>query len=513
MACKGEMGCEHFRGDLAASLYGDLSRAEQAALDRHVAGCAACRTELAELRATVEALRLPSLTLTARERAWRGPARRPWLWIAGAAAAALLAVTFWPSPPAARRESTGLIRGTPAPPPAPLPEIERPKDMPLPPAPPPPVPVPVPAASPVPAPVPVPDSVPAPVPPPVHRPTVAAVARFEGKDVFPGDTLSTPGELLYGDGTRVRLGPGGELREDSGPDGLRVHLLRGELRAAVAKQPAGKPFRVVSGQSTATVLGTVLRVARRGDLTRLEVHEGKVNFDGLDVPAGRFIESGHARPRPARSTYGLLALYTFSEGQGRRVHDRAGRLDLVIGAPQRASWTPEGLRVSGTPLISSEGPARGLFEACRTSNALTLEAWVTPERASFDMEGALVAFAEDAGRRNVSLLQGAGVYRASLRTSAEQSLDSPRLAAPRLTHVVFTRNARGLETLYVDGLRRVTRERPGALGWSPDYRLELGDERTQERPWSGTFRLVAIYGRALGPAEVARNFSVGGDGW
>ena len=71
-----------------------------------------------------------------------------------------------------------------------------------------------------------------------------------------------------------------------------------------------------------------------------------------------------------------------------------------------------------------------------------------------------------------------------------------------------------METLYVDGLRRVSRARPGTFAaWDPSYRLELGDERTQERPWAGTFRLVAIYARALGTAEVARNFNVGADGW
>lgn len=342
---------------------------------------------------------------------------------------------------------------------------------------------------------------------------MAAVARFEGKDVFPGDTLGGRGEIVYGDGTRVRLAGDSRVREESGADGLRLQLLQGELRADVAKQPAGKPFRVLAGASTATVLGTVLRVARAGDAARLEVHEGRVNFDGVDVPAGRFIETGAARPRPGRSTLGLLALYTFSEGAGARVHDRAGRLDLTIRAPQRTAWTPDGLRVRGTPLIASDGPARPIFEACRTSNALTLEAWVTPERAELDFEGAIVAFAEDAGRRNVSLLQSRGLYGVSLRTSEERLLESPRVAAPRLTHLVFTRTAAGVETLYLDGARRVSRSRPGSLEWSPDYRLELGDERTQERPWSGTYRLVAIYGRALGPAEVARNFSVGGEGW
>jgi hypothetical protein len=282
----------------------------------------------------------------------------------------------------------------------------------------------------------------------------------------------------------------------------------------VAKQPAGKPFRIVSGESTAVVLGTVLRLARRGDVTRLEVHEGRVKLDQLEVPAGRFVESTSNTLRPMRTTFGLVSLYTFSEGAGRRIYDRAGSLDLMIGAPNRTSWTPDGLKVNGTPGITSEGPATPLLEACRRSNALTLEAWITPDRPALDFEGAIVGFSEDAGKRNFSLLQGPGVYRAMARTDAQLALESPKVVAPRLTHVVFTRTAAGVETLYVDGARRTSRSRPGTFStWDPAYRLELGDEKFQERPWVGTYRLVALYARALGTAEVARNFNVGADGW
>jgi hypothetical protein len=338
------------------------------------------------------------------------------------------------------------------------------------------------------------------------------VARFEGKDVFPGDTLSARGELVYGDGTRVLLGPDTSVREETGPDGLRLSLLRGDLRASVARQPAGKPFRIVSGESTAVVLGTVLRLARRGDVTRLEVHEGRVKLDQVEVPAGRYVESTSGQLRAGRAALGLIALYTFSEGAGRRVHDRAGGFDLQIR--DDTAWTPDGLRVSGTPVISSEAPATRIYEACRASNAFTLEAWITPERAEPAFEGAVVGFSHDAGQRNFALIQGPGVWRVTARTDNQAPLESPKVVAPRLAHVVFTRTPAGLETLYLDGVRKASRSRPGSFGeWDPTYRLELGDERTRERPWSGTYRLVAIYARALGPAEVNRNFSVGAEGW
>ncbi|HEX7902161.1 MAG TPA: LamG-like jellyroll fold domain-containing protein [Planctomycetota bacterium] len=504
--------CREFEGDLAASLYGDL--ADRAALDRHLAACAACRKEQAELGRMVELLRPVPLKLTPRERVLRKPASWTWL-AAGAAVAAALLLAFLlrPAPPA---PAPVVVRPAPAPapkPPVELPPLERPKDMPLPPPPPiAPVPVPVPVPVPAPAPAPVPVPVPDPVPAPAPRPTIVAIAKLDGKDVFPGDVVSTRGELVYGDGTRVAIGPDASVREESGPDGLRLSLLRGELLAHVAKQPAGKPFRMVSGESTAIVLGTVLRLARRGDVTRLEVHEGRVKLDQVEVPAGRFVESTSGTLRPARTTLGLISLYTFSEGAGRRVHDRAGSLDLNVEG--RVTWSPDGLRVAGTPFISSEGPATPLLEACRKSNALTIEAWITPERAALDFEGAIVGFSDDAKRRNFALLQGPGIFRVTTRTDDQTELESPKLVAPRLTHVVFTRSAAGVEAIYVDGVRRTSRTRPGSFAaWDATYRLELGDERTQERPWRGTYRLVAIYARALGSAEVIRNFNVGADGW
>lgn len=45
--------------------------------------------------------------------------------------------------------------------------------------------------------------------------------------------------------------------------------------------------------------------------------------------------------------------------------------------------------------------------------------------------------------------------------------------------------------------------------WDPTYRLFLGNEGSMNRPWRGTFHLLAVYDRALGPDEIGAHFGLG----
>jgi hypothetical protein len=74
-------------------------------------------------------------------------------------------------------------------------------------------------------------------------------------------------------------------------------------------------------------------------------------------------------------------------------------------------------------------------------------------------------------------------------------------------HVVYSRDADGLATLYVNGTAVSSSTVSGALSnWDVSYPLALADEIGCERPWAGTFDYVAIYDRALSSEEVADRF-------
>jgi hypothetical protein len=74
-----------------------------------------------------------------------------------------------------------------------------------------------------------------------------------------------------------------------------------------------------------------------------------------------------------------------------------------------------------------------------------------------------------------------------------------------LTHVVYTRNEAGHAMLYVNGTVVQSANVSGdASAWQDDFRLALGNELTEDRPWLGSFHRVAIYPRVLPASEITR---------
>jgi hypothetical protein len=396
--------------------------------------------------------------------------------------------------------------------------------------------------------------------PPRERPTVSVMARLErvqgdvavdgapakaGLDLVPGQEVVVGGRLAYAglkctDGTRLDLYGDtavrlvSDRRAPSGSDpgaGRSVLLLRGLVAAEVTRQPAGHPMVFATPNAEARVLGTTLKLEVRGDLTRLEVREGRVRLtrkeDGAftDVTADHVAVATKGVPiasRPSRVHDGLVTLYAFAEGRGNVVRDVSG-----VGLPldlkgKNMTWEAGGLALREKARVSSEEPAAKVVEACRRSNELTVEAWVRPARAALDFEGCIVGLSNDVTERNFALVQGDGpepaVYSFSLRTSATDGGGRPRVLTPkgaleaRLAHVAYVRHANGQERLYVNGVERAGKSRSGTFStWDDTYRFHLGNEATEERPWQGEYRLVAVYARALVPAEVARNFKLGVD--
>ncbi len=458
-----------------------------------------------------------------------------------------------PTPKAPVPEPAPEPAPTPVPPPAPTPAPA------VPPTPPVPAPTPAPAPAPVekPAVVDAPAPAPTALPVPAPRETLVVMGRIDalqgevvvesetGKvaarpelGLVPGQEIQTGGRSSYAvikisDGTRITLAADTtfKLTSDLKPGAGRSFLLsRGSLRADVAKQPAGVPLIFATPTAQARVLGTDLALLAGADATRLEVRSGKVrlvrNDDGVaaDVAAGQVAvapRTGAFAAKPGRVTAGLQALYLFHEGQGAVVHDVSGAgapLDLKIPVPRSAPWASPGLRIQGNLRIDTDGAATRIIDACRKTQELTIEAWVQPARAVPDFEGALVALSTDVPDRSFALIQGAGTYDAWLRTSTTDGSGRPPLstgkgvAEPKLTHVVFTRSAAGQERLYVNGLERAARVRPGTFAsWNDAHHLYIGNESFEERPWAGTFRLVAIYSEALSTAEVIRNFKGGAE--
>ena len=226
----------------------------------------------------------------------------------------------------------------------------------------------------------------------------------------------------------------------------------------------------------------------------------------------------------------LQAEYIFNEGSGNTVNDVGGidgtdnPLNLTIDNPANVSWLPDGgLQVNAATTISSGTVANKIISATQASNELTLEAWVQPAKVNQRGPARIISLSQDGLSRNATLghqyvsADGGYYYAARLRTDGasvnENGLpelrQNERYNTSAVQHVVYTRASDGTETIYVDGVATQSSTKAGSFASWKDYPLLLANENSNDRPWLGTYYLVAVYSKALTGTQVAHNHSVG----
>jgi len=384
-----------------------------------------------------------------------------------------------------------------------------------------------------------------------HRPAI------EGQALARGDVVRTGSEdaatvIRYADGSVLELAQQSAVVLENGGDARSksVTLQTGSLLADVAPQQAGLPMTLGTPHARIVVRGTSFRVWVDSATTRIWMFEGVVDVvnrtDGSGVPiaAGQVAAVGRrtdvtGRPpddasgEPAgRARNGLIALYTFIERDGAIVRDVSGtgsplnlRIEDVRAVDRLAHG---GLRLREPTVVASDAPAEKIFRACRQRNELTVEAWIKPAVRSQTGPARIVSMSESRQARNFTLGQDnfigrtvedpgePGLFSMRLRTTETDLNGMPTLqsrlgpAKLRLTHLVFTRDARGEATIYVDGKPLRRGAFPGVFAdWDDGYRLMLGRELDGAWPWLGEYYLVAVYSRALSPEEISANLRAG----
>ncbi|MEM7167829.1 MAG: LamG-like jellyroll fold domain-containing protein [Planctomycetota bacterium] len=232
---------------------------------------------------------------------------------------------------------------------------------------------------------------------------------------------------------------------------------------------------------------------------------------------------------PGRVTDCQLVLYRFLEGKGDQVADLSGEsppIDLTIADPANTSWLAGGgLAVNSPTVISSLVAATRVTDACVASEELTIEAWVQPGNTTQTGPARIVALSENGfpAGGNTILGQQAGEYRTRARTTSTLQYGKPELISASvdtaaIQHVVFTRDAAGFETLYVDNVIVAgPTQKTGTFAgsWDNSYPLALANEPGLTvpggfgRPWLGDLYLVAMFKKALSVMEVEQNYLAG----
>lgn len=222
----------------------------------------------------------------------------------------------------------------------------------------------------------------------------------------------------------------------------------------------------------------------------------------------------------SRTREGLQVLYLFDAAEGSQIPDRSGvdpPLHLRIPDERAVRRTPGELEVTAPTLLPTEQPADRLVKAIQHSGAVTLEAWVRPQKVDQSGPARIVTLSRNPNERNITVGHDGGRCEVRLRTTETNPNGIPpttspdQVLTPDWTHLVFTRSREGVARLYVNGRLQTERKVGGRLdNWSPGYRLALANELTEDRPWLGSYRLVAIYSRDLSAEEVLTNFRSGG---
>ena len=220
---------------------------------------------------------------------------------------------------------------------------------------------------------------------------------------------------------------------------------------------------------------------------------------------------------PQRVTTSLQVLYQFAEGHGSTVFDSSGvgtAANLTIESGS-VSWLPYGaLRVNSSAVIRTAGAVGKVNTAVAASGAFSFEAWVDP-KDTVQGPAAVVGIGPSTGaERNASLAQNGTGYRSVVRTGSTSTggtADSVPLAVrPSLHHVVFTRDSGGYTKTWIDGVQVASGRRAGVLtNWNTAYRLGVAAIPNGSESWLGDLYLVAVYSRALTPAQVGQNFQAG----
>ena len=226
--------------------------------------------------------------------------------------------------------------------------------------------------------------------------------------------------------------------------------------------------------------------------------------------------------RAARVTDGIVAYYPFSEGDGALVYDRsptAPHTDLAFEGG--VAWIGSGNGVDFVDgRIGSLEAAGALVDALQATGHASFEVWIAPANVTQGGPARIldVSNGPNAGEYDYVLGQIGNDVEARLRHTGKNASLQPRLTTSNhflttgLVHLVHVFDGT-MERLYVNGVQHPTTvSSSGSFSnWSDARLLSVGNTPTLNRGWSGAVRTVAIYDRALTPAEITQNFQAGAD--
>ncbi len=228
-----------------------------------------------------------------------------------------------------------------------------------------------------------------------------------------------------------------------------------------------------------------------------------------------------------------IALYEFKTGAGRDIVDVSAaspgvdlRLFGTEGIDYRwlGNFGIEFLGPNGKA-VANPATVRKFYDQIAPANAYSIEAWVIPNNVVQE-NSAIISYSAGSENRNFGLEQNMYNYLLYNRytpsggnaningQTAVATPDADEIAQAALQHVVVTYSSANGRRIYVNGrlINNVTDDQPtgGNLSeWDPSYQFILGNSDSNDRPWRGAFRMVAVHNAELTLTQIEQNFDVG----
>ena len=198
------------------------------------------------------------------------------------------------------------------------------------------------------------------------------------------------------------------------------------------------------------------------------------------------------------------------------VNDTSGYktpVDLAMTDPARTNWlSGGGLALTQATRIISPLAATKLHDTLTETDQVTVELRFRTDSLGHTGPARIASYSAGTGSRNFTVGQSRKRYVSRLRTSDTNSNGTPDMQSPealnlsKVHHVIVTFDGEEVR-LYRDGSREETVSRGGDLdNWDKTMRFMLGNETTDNRPWTGKLHRVAIYDRAFNDIQAGNVF-------
>jgi Concanavalin A-like lectin/glucanases superfamily len=217
----------------------------------------------------------------------------------------------------------------------------------------------------------------------------------------------------------------------------------------------------------------------------------------------------------------VIGMWEFKTGSGTVAYDTSGvepAVDLTLSGD--VTWVGGwGINVRSGKAQGSTTTSKKLHDLIKATGEYTIETWVAPGNVAQE-ESRIVSYSGSTVARNFMLGQTLYSYDFHNRSTTADQNGEPKLTTSAddedlqatLQHVVATYDPVNGRRIYVNGefTDDVDPVAGGTLGdWDDTFAFVLGNEVSGDRQFQGLFRLVAIYNRAITPAQITQNFQAG----